>query len=183
MTSAVPSFIQTLPGPGQLVGGDTADTFHLLAVTSPNVDIISADPPIVPPFVWEGCSPALKPDLPHSFSLGVGSFTAKQLILSQDGSTAYILTSSPGSILVVNIAAQTASARTLNGNATPLSASLAANGSVLYVGADDGTVHVIDTVVGGDIQQISFPQTLCRNSIGLQFGGVTCNPDLVAVRP
>ena len=182
-TSVVPRFIRTLPGPSQLVGGDTADTFHLLAVTSPNVDLISAaPPPNTPPFVWEGCTPAVL-DTSHAFNLGVGNFTPKQLIVSQDGSTAYILTSSPGSILVINIAGQTATARTLTGNATPLSAALAPNGSVLYVGANDGTVHVIDTVVGGDIQQVSFPQTLCRNAAGLQFVGVTCNPDLVAVKP
>src|ERR1700674_551348 len=179
---AVPSFIRTLPGPGQLVLGDTASTFHLLAVNPPNIDIISANAPLLNP--WTGCTPAVIDNnpLPTSFNLGQGNFVPKQLILSQDGLTAYVITSNLSSILVFNIAGQTSTAITLTGNAIPLSATLTPDGSLLYVGASDQTVHVVNTASGSDIQQISFPQSLCRNSIG-QPAPVTCLPDLIAVKP
>jgi hypothetical protein len=83
---------------------------------------------------------------------------------------------------VFNIPGQTSSAIALVGNPMPLSATLTPDGTLLYVGASDGTLHVVSTVAGGDIQQISFPQGLCQNSAGLPLS-ITCNPDLVAVKP
>jgi len=179
--AGVPKFIKTLPDAAQLLPGDTANSFHLLAVNPPNIEIISANAPVGTP--WAGCTPIVVDNNPppKSFNLGQ-NFEAKQLILSQDGSTAYLVTSNPGSILVFNIAGQTSTALTLTGNAIPLSASLTPDGTLLYVGASDQTVHVVDTVSGSDIQQISFPPSLCQNSAGLP-AGITCLPDLIAVNP
>jgi hypothetical protein len=59
---------------------------------------------------------------------------------------------------------------------------LTPDGSTLYVGANDGTVHVVQATTGSDIQQIQFIQSLCQNTGGQPYG-VTCNPDLVAVKP
>jgi hypothetical protein len=118
----------------------------------------------------------------NAFNLGQGNFVPKQLIISQDGLTAYVITSNLSSILVFNIAGQTPSAIILTGNTTPLSATLTPDGTLLYVGASDQTVHVVNTASGSDIQQISFPQSLCQNSIG-QPAPVTCLPDLIAVKP
>lgn len=165
---ATPSFIRTLP-----------DATRMLALTSPTVDIIKVDTGPTGP---SGCTPAVS-NTTSSFNLGQGDFVAKQLIISPDGSTAYIITSNLGSILVFNIASQTSSAISLAGNATALAASLTPDGTLLYVGASDGTLHVVDTVAGGDIQQISFSATsLCQNSVG-QPAAVACYPDLVAVKP
>jgi|SRR5579862_3657637 hypothetical protein len=165
--TATPVFINTLP-----------DAASVLALTPPTIDIIHVDTGANGP---SGCTPTVNNTL-SSFNLGRGNFVAKQLILSQDGNTAYIVTSNPGSILVFNIPAQISSALTLAGNAVPLTASLTPSGNQLYVGASDGMVHVLDTVAGGDVAQISFPQTLCRDSAGNAFP-VTCNPDLVVVKP
>jgi trimeric autotransporter adhesin len=165
-TPAVPTFIKTL-----------ADAGHVLAVDSPGIDIIS-----VSAINASGCAPTVS-NSASSFNLGQGSFVAKQLIVSQDGSTAYVVTSNPGSILVYSIAGQTSAAISLAGNATPLSASLTADGKLLYVGGSDGYLHVVDIVIGADVQQISFaPTSLCQNSAG-QPAPVTCNPDLVVVKP
>jgi hypothetical protein len=121
------------------------------------------------------------------FDLGLGSFIPRQLIVSADGSTAYILANDAnnnalGVIFVFNIPNHTSSAISLAGNATPLQASLTPDGTVLYVGASDGTVHAVSTVAGGDFQQIAFPLGLCQNSTGAPFS-TTCNPDLIAVVP
>ena len=75
----------------------------------------------------------------------------------------------------------------LAGNATPLSASLTPAGNLLFVGADDGTVHVIDTTTLADTQQITFPypsNALCYGPGNPPMQApVTCLPDLVVVRP
>jgi hypothetical protein len=173
---AVPAFIQTLPGAAELLPRDTPKTFHLLALAPPDIDIISVNT------TPSGCTPPLIDGPVSSFNLGPGNFVPTQLIISQDGATAYVIASNLSNILVFNIPGQTSSAISLVGNPTPLSASLTPDGDLLYVGASDGTVHVVNTVAGGDIQQISFPQGLCQNSVGQPFS-TTCNPDLVAVKP
>ena len=59
--------------------------------------------------------------------------------------------------MVFNVNTQSASALSLSNSATPLSASLSPDGKLLFVGADDGTLHVIDTTSGLDTQQVTFP--------------------------
>jgi len=163
-TPAIPDLIKTLP-----------DAAHVLALDPPGIDIIhvSAAP--------TGCTPSVS-DSVTSFNLGQGNFVAKQLIISEDGSTAYVIASNLGSILTFNIAGETTTTLPLFGNANPIQATLSPDGTLLYVAASDGTVHVVDTVAGGDIQQITFPLNLCKNSAG-QPWPTTCKPDLVAVVP
>jgi hypothetical protein len=173
---AVPTFIRTLPGAAKLLPPDSPDTFHLLAVDPPGIDIISVNS------TPTGCAPAVADGPVSSFNLGHENFIPTQLIISQDGVTAYVITSNLSSILVFNIPSQTSSAISLSGNAIPLSATLTPDGTLLYIGASDGTVHVVSTVAGGDIKQIPFPQGLCQNSAGLPFPG-TCLPNLIAVKP
>jgi hypothetical protein len=104
--------------------------------------------------------------------LGVGSFTPTQFFLSPDGSTAYILgqtgsgaaTARLPFIIAFNLATESPSDISLTGNAVPLSASLSPAGDLLFVGADDGSVHVINTATQLDTQQVAltFPQSsLC----------------------
>lgn len=120
-------------------------------------------------------------------SLG-GSFTPSQFFLSPDGSTAYIL-GAPSLPFVIqfNLASQAAFDISLAGNATPLSASLSPAGDLLFVGANDGTVHVINTTSLADTEQVTFP--FPQNSLCVGPGTpatqapVTCNPDLVTVKP
>jgi len=186
--SPVPTFLKTLPGQASLLDlgpgqPEPSDTFHVVGLAPPVIEIISAHPPQGE--VWAGCTPTVVNDdpVPVSFDLGHGNFTASQLIISQDGSTAYVVTPSFNSVLVFNIGAQTSSAIPLAGNGTPLRASLTPDGTHLYVGSSDGTLHVIETDTGADVQQITFPQGLCQDSAGQRFLGVTCNPDFVAVKP
>jgi len=174
----------------------------MLVVVPPGIDILT------PTVTGDGCAfPRPYPGVPPPafipgtlkvafnavsfFDLGRGNFVPTQLIISQDGITAYILgeTAPPNSqplsiIMVFNIGNHTSSAFTLSGNAIPLRATLTPDGTLLYIGASDGTVHVVDTVTGGDIQQISFPQDPSTLQGGLCSGvKLTCNPDLIAVRP
>jgi hypothetical protein len=62
-----------------------------------------------------------------------------------------------GSIVVFDIANRVASSIALTGSPLPLQASLSIDGSRLYVAANDGAVHVLDTLGGTDLVQITFP--------------------------
>jgi hypothetical protein len=44
----------------------------------------------------------------------------------------------------------------------------------------DPTLHVLDTIVGTDIQQITFQNNFCSN---VDSQTLFCTPDLVAVKP
>jgi hypothetical protein len=76
------------------------------------------------------------------------------------------------------------SAIPLTGNPVPLDASLTPDGSLMYVGANDGSVHVVSTISGGDLDQITFSTSNSGNKTSLCSNILrTCDPDLVAVQP
>ncbi|MBV9572602.1 MAG: hypothetical protein JOY93_01015 [Acidobacteriales bacterium] len=165
-TSGIPSFIKTL-----------LDATKVVAVNSPDFDIIHVDTAPI------GCHPTVA-DSVNAFDLGVGNFVATQLIVSPDGSTAYILTQNLSSVLVFNIPNLTSTQIPLANNAIPLRAALTPDGSLLYVGASDYNVHVLDTISLHDIQQIPFVQNPTTQQGGL-CAAVTfsCEPDLIAIAP
>ncbi len=178
-----PSFLQALgsdaPNLADPPTSGTATTItSILAVDSPGVDIfrVARKP--------DGCSPTASSGTATSFNLGQGSFVPTQLIVSQDGSRAYVIVSDRGAVLVFNIFNQTSSAIPMAGDTIPVQAALSTDGTRLYVAASDGQVHVLDTQSGADIQQLSFPTDTTTLLSGL-CGGVTftCNPDLIAVKP
>jgi WD40 repeat protein len=143
-TSNDPLLIRTLP-----------DGTSLLVLDPPNIDLVT-----VTSLTGVGCMGAVT-NTTTSFNLGQGAFIPTQFFVSPDGSTAYILAdAAAGShlpfIMVFNVATQTSSVLSLSNSATPLSASLAPDGTLLFVGADDGTLHVIDTTSGSDTQQVTF---------------------------
>jgi trimeric autotransporter adhesin len=146
-TAAIPSMIRALP-----------DATTLLALEPPNINVIS-----VTGLSASGCSGTIT-DSASAINLGQGTFVPTQFIISADGATAYILgeTQPQNSgrlpfIVVFNVANQTTSSISLSGSAVPLSASLSPAGNLLFVGADDGAVHIIDTSSGSDLQQVTFP--------------------------
>lgn len=163
-TPAIPTFIRALP-----------DAAHMFAVEPPNVSVI--DVTAAP----AGCSPPVT-DSPLTFDLGQGNFTASQVLLSPDGSIAYIFGPNLQSVLVFNVLGETGSAITIAGNATALQAGISADGTMVALGASDGNLHVIQSATEGDSQQIKFTQSFCQTPGGQSFG-ITCNPNLVVVKP
>ncbi len=165
-TPQTPAFLKTLP-----------NGLQVLAVDSPGIDIINVNTTPV------GCSPPVSNTV-TSFNLGRGTFVPTQLIMSQDGARAYVIASNLGSVLVFNIGNQTSSAIPLAGDAIPVQASLTPDGTRLYIAAADGQMHVLDTEGGNDIQQVTFPTDVSTFQAGLCVGTtITCNPDLIAVKP
>jgi WD40 repeat protein len=82
-------------------------------------------------------------------------------LVAPNGQSAYILGQNSSGrlpfVVVFNVSTQTVSTISLTGSSAPLSASLAPDGTLLFVGATDGSVHVIDTASGLDTQQVTFP--------------------------
>ena len=114
-------------------------------------------------------------------NLGQGNFTPVAFLISTDGTKAYLVMRNIGSVLVVDIPSMTQSFLSLSGNRAPLAASLAPDDQTLYVSTDDGNVHVINLVAGGDLTQVPVPSTnLCSVPSG---PAPACLPDLLAVRP
>lgn len=187
-TPSTPKFIKAL-SKSLTLGGVTYDE-SVLAVDSPGVDLFGANVSVPAPPLTTSCPLDLTNSTLNTtnssafFNLGQGNFVPTQLIVSQDGSRAYILASNLGSVLVFNVTNQTSSAIPLSGDAIPVQASLTPDGTLLYIAAADGQVHVLDTQSGSDIQQISFPTDAATLQAGLCVGtAFTCNPDLIAVEP
>lgn len=153
-TPGAPSFLGPLPNGGTV-----------LAVDSPGIDVITVTTTRV------GCPPPLSDTL-TSVNLGVGPFTARQLIVLSDGSKAFV-TSNLGQLLGLTTATSTPFAIPLAGGASAFTGGATLDGAKLYVGGSDKFVHRIDVAGGSDAQQIGA-------SAGTAF---SFTPDLVAVRP
>ena len=166
-----------------------SDGVHALGLESPGVDVF--DVQVMAPTPATAGSPS---DTTCPFSvtsanstfvnIGQGDFTPLKLIVAPDNSKAYILASNLGSVFVFDLGVNTVTALPLTGNPVPLDASLTTDGTTLYVGASDGAIHVVSTVSGGDLQQITFTNNNNSNKTSLCSNiPQTCNPDLVAVQP
>jgi DNA-binding beta-propeller fold protein YncE len=156
----------------------------VLALNPPNIDVISVTTNLIPPLTQpSGCFPTVTNTV-TSFNLGQGNFVPLQLLIAPDGSKAYVIASNLPSILVFDVNNQNSSSIPLNGNTTPLRAALTLDGNLLYVVANDGMVHVLSTLSGGDVDDVAFPSTpttpdyLCPNT-----PPVACKPNLIGIQP
>lgn len=140
----------------------------MAAVTSPGFTSIAVATSAA------GCPPPVTAT-PTFHDFGQGPFTPKQILVSSDGSRLYVI-SNLNTVMVYDFTTASVKAISLSFGATPLSAALTLNGRNLYVGASDGTVHVLDSAsTFTDLEQI--PVSLCSNT------SAGCLPDLVALRP
>ncbi len=165
------------------------DGIHAIGVDSPGLDIFThkvVAPAIATPTAPNAttCPFTVTHQAPEFVNLGQGDFTPLKLILAPDGSRAYILASNLASIFVYNFGVGTVSAIPLSGGPVPLDATLTTDGTLLYVGAADGSLHVVSTVSGGDLQQVTFTNNNSTNKGSLCSNiPQTCNPDLIAAKP
>jgi len=177
-TTAISGASMIRPLPNALaVQNSGAGGNEMLVLAPPNADILTAAVSGTAALGIPGCPEprgfvTISNSKTSSVDFGQGNFTAKQLIVSPDGSRAYVLANELGSVLIYNIFDQKTSAIGLVNNATPLTAGLSPDGNALYVGASDGEIHVVDTPTGIDIQQISLPITVA-NPLGEFCTGVT----------
>jgi len=165
------------------------DGVHAIGVDSPGLDIFTHK--VVAPAIATTGSPTsitcpftVTHQAPEFVNLGQGDFTPLKLILAPDGTRAYILASNLSSVFIYDFGVGTVSAIPLTGGPVPLDATLTSDGTLLYVGAADGSLHVVSAVSGGDLQQVTFTNNNSTNKGSLCSNiPQTCNPDLVAVKP
>ena len=165
-----------------------SDGVHALGLESPGVDVfdvtVQAPTPAKSGSPSDTCPFGVISANSTFVNIGQGDFIPLKLIVAPDNSKAYILASNLGSVFVFDLGVNTVTALPLTGNPVPLDASLTTDGTTLYVGANDGAIHVVSTVSGGDLQQITFTNNNNSNKTSLCSNiPQTCNPDLVAVQP
>jgi len=177
-TPGVPLFLTAIP-----------DATHLIALDPPSIDIFSYTSTV------GDCAstfPSVTLSLDSSTNLGQGNFTPITMQVASDGSKAYVVAEGLSSVLVFDITAKTTSAIPLVDNGVPLSAALTTDGTRLFVAtkcsnfdATTGkctvpTLHILDTNIGSDVQQVQFDNNFCTN---IDNKTLFCTPDLVAVKP
>jgi hypothetical protein len=151
-TSATPTRLAALP-----------DGVHLLAVTSPNMDLITAASNNA------GCPPQFQELTATHAALAGTAFTARQIILVPDGSKAYVTSNQGGVLLGYDVTANASAPVQLGGGVTEtFTGGTTLDSKQLYVGTGGANaIHRIDLSTGLDVQQI--PMSFV--------------PDLVAVKP
>jgi WD40 repeat protein len=207
----VPSFLQVLPAAGapppvvqvllypvpNATGLDV-----LIALDHTGIDLIATDATVLgsgqPPIPGPSCPQYIEQAVnlsptppnpsfpPQHIDFGLGTFHPISFFVSPDGSKAYVVTTDFSSILVFDFnTGSLSSSIPLHGNAIPVSASFTVDGTLLYVAANDGTLHLVNTLSAADVQQISFPNLPDVNNPYCQYGATTidCNLNLVVVKP
>jgi hypothetical protein len=177
------------PGGNPTLFRALADGVRALGVESPGLDVFTVQVKAPPPATTNAHSTTTCPFTVQSpnfnfVNLGQGNFIPLKLLVAPDNSRAYILASNLGSVFIVDLGVNAVSSIQLTGNPVPLDASITPDGTLIYVGASDGSVHVVSTISGGDLQQITFSGNNSSNKSSLCSNiPQTCNPDLVAVQP
>jgi hypothetical protein len=157
MSATAPTLIKALPNGTGAVAAD-----------SPNIDVISTPSPV------SAACPVTTPSALSSFDLGAGPFTASQIFVNYDARHAWIISNLP-QLLGFDVTTSTPTNVSLTGGAVPTYGGITLDDGTIYVGASDGTVHVISTSPLSDTAQIQ---------VGLKnYLGQLTAPNLVAVVP
>jgi hypothetical protein len=201
--SAPPLAIRPLPNLRVSPSGELAES--VLALDPPNVDIFTVtsvqNPPIEQPPLHSGqffCqAPSVNLDSldfpPQSFNLGQGNFTPLLMQVAGNGTQVILVAQNIPAVLVLDLTAGTTTAIPLANNPTLRAAAASPDGSQVFVAACDGihpdhpdtcnSVHIVNTLAGGDIQQVVFTNINTNDSMCNNLGGSSCLPDLIAVKP
>ena len=194
--------------PSPVVQADSLGlTQNLLALEPPNIEFLTAQHFTQVPIPYKNplqltCTPPTIASFSKgpSFNLGQGNFTPIYAQLVADGAEVVIVAKKIPAVLIFDVGNGTTSSIPLVGNTDPLSASASTDGSQIYVAACDqytdsdpakpcaiGSVHIINTISGGDFQQVPYVNINDNNNPNMCNGQGTnaplCLPNLVAIRP
>jgi len=129
---------------------------------------------------------------PSLFNLGQGDFTPLFMQVTGDGSQVILVAQNIPAVLVFDVNSHTTTAIPLTNNASPLAASATLDGTQVFVAACDadhvnpntcGSVHIVNTQLGGDLQQAVYTNVNTNDNMCNNLPGTSCLPDLIAVRP
>jgi hypothetical protein len=114
---------------------------------SPSIDIVSTGT------IGPGCPPAPQSTL-NSYNLGGGSFNARQFLFATDSSRVWMI-SDLTSVIGFNLSTLTPTTIPLANGAQAFGGGITVDGSTIYVGASDNTVHVLNTGSAADTAQVA----------------------------
>jgi hypothetical protein len=202
--------------PSPVVQADSLGlTQNVLALEPPNIEFLTAQHFTQVPIPYQvplqlTCNPPTIATFSKglSFDLGQGNFTPIYAQLVADGSELIVVAESIPAVLLFNVTNGTTTSIPLAGGSVPqrpaqpgqFSASASTDGSQVYVAACDqypnndqtlpcaaASVHIINTVNGGDFQQVPYVNINDNNNPNMCNGQGTnaplCLPNLVAIRP
>jgi hypothetical protein len=189
-----PVFLKMVPSGNVPMGNPTIPTLQtqgldfFFGVDNTGIDIIattSSSAPLTalcPQQITLAQTPLNATFLPIHINLGVGSFTPINFFLSPDSTKAYIVASDNSAILVYNFDTGSTSAIPLVNNATPLSADMTVDGSLIYVAGSDGLLHEVSTALSLDRMDVTFT-ALPNSSNSFCYTGSNCALNMIAIRP
>ncbi|MBI3477842.1 MAG: hypothetical protein HY010_19070 [Acidobacteria bacterium] len=175
-------------------------TQDLIALEPPNLQLLTAqfsrdsiddnDFNCNAPFFYPDAASGFKSGT--TFNLGQGAFTPLLMQVTGDGTQVIIVAEHLPAVLIFDINSGTTSAISLVNNADPLAASATLDGTQVFVGSCDGnptnpntcgSVHIVNTQLGGDLQQGVYTNFNTNDSMCNNLPGTPCLPNLIAVKP
>jgi len=179
---------------------------NIVALEPPNVEILQAlfaQNPIAyndpnPTLCHPPVIPTSPPDFTSlgSFNLGLGNFLPLYSRLVANGTELILVAQNVPAVLIFNVNNGTTSSIPLVKGAIPFAADSSTDGSQIYVAACDqyesgvctlGSVHIVNTITGGDLQQVPYLNNNDQNNNnmcnGLGQNAPLCTPNLIAIRP
>ncbi len=177
-------------------------TQNVIGLEPPNIQLLTAhfnQNPLDDPTQLTCNLPTLSSfDFSDPVNLGQGNFTPLYTQVTGDGSQVILLAQNIPAVLVFDVNSGTTSAFSLTDSAFPFAATATLDGTQIFVAACDsfqdgdpakpclnGSVHIVNTQSGGDIQQAVYINVNTNNSMctNLDPAQPPCLPKLVAVRP
>ena len=119
---------------------------------------------------------------PVHISVGQGTFHPINFFVSPDATQVFIVTSDLG-VLVYHFNTQATTNIALANNATPIAADMTVDGSLIYVAASDGLLHILNTTLGIEQQTPIVFSPLPNSTNSFCYTGDNCAANLVAVKP
>jgi hypothetical protein len=186
----VPMGNPTIPNLQPSLPTQSLDFFF--GVDNTGIDIIATNSSIAPlttlcpqQITLAEIQPATTPPTlfpPIHINLGAGSFNPINFFLSPDATKAYIVASNSSGVLVYNFDTGSTSQIPLVNNATPLSADMTVDGTLIYVAGSDGLLHEVNTALSLDRMDVTFTP-LANSSNSFCFTDSNCALDMIAIRP
>jgi hypothetical protein len=184
-------------------------TQSVIALEPPNIEFLTAqftqDPILYKTPLQLTCNPPTILSFTKGalFNLGQGNFVPVYSQLVNDGTQLIIVARHLPAVLIFNVSDGTTMSVPLVDNPAPpdpLAASASTDGSQVYVATCDqypnndptqpcaaGSVHIINTISGGDFQQVPYTNINFDNNPNMcnSLGGSAplCLPNLIAIRP
>lgn len=181
-------------------------TQNVIALEPPNIQTLTAQFIAGAPLdhgIFTCNDPAFHTDLPTykgfsagpSMNLGQGNFVPLYMRVVGNGSQVIVVAKNVPAVLVADLNQQTTTPIALANNGLPLAASASTDGSQVFVAACDafsntnppqctsGSVHLINTLSGGDFQQVPYVNINTNNSMCNSASAPPCFPNLIAIKP